>query len=165
MNLTDAQKKTIEYFGLEVVERRCPLKGERLMFESGTIEEADFDFSCSEHVVVRPALAARVKELESELAPIRALKVGSWRWGLMRFALGDKVKDNCGRVCAINEITPSGEFFTLHTEPPPAPTADDLCAAIEATAKAWPEVCRVGLFGDAVALAAAYRAANAKGGV
>lgn len=236
MELTDAQKKTIEYFGLEVVGFRCPLKGEWLLAGDGFLECATTTFTHNKHHVVRPALAATVKELEaellrvrttghaaahhldnmaieqgfgaalppmaiadavrrkiaaleSELAPIWALKVGSLPWALSVLASGGTVMDKDGDiwsikderlgfmvsrnsgswVCAEKTQLDTAAPFTLHQEPPPAPTADDLAASIESILHASLRHgvnARLAHELDAARdLASAYRAANAKGGV
>jgi hypothetical protein len=100
------------------------------------------------------AYAAQCEELErleAELAPIRALKVGSWRWAMVQLVLGKVVSNKWGCLYRIREgkieqitndpedvWTPSSELYgdgfepyTLHTAPEPAPTADELAAAIE----------------------------------
>lgn len=191
MELTDAQKKTIEYFGLEVVETPVIKYGEHMLSDSGDIfwqESTTTEALVTGGVVVRPALAARVKELEGrlrsfdehnhklvlqvadledQLAPIRALKVGSWQWAMVQFLLGRQVVDRHGTKYRFDvRNADHTEPFRLLTEPPPAPTADVLADAIDAyrktdvatqeEANARHEMFRV---------AAAYRAANAKGGV
>lgn len=110
----------------------------------------------------------RIAALESELAPIRALKVGSWQWAMVQFALNHHVMDR--RLDKIDvTINSAGEPYTLLPESPPAPTADDFQSAIDDLVTYFENESnevrglskRVNKLKE---FAAAYRAANAKGG-
>lgn len=184
MELTDAQKATLNELGLYVVEYRVPYTGDWFLNNYAVVMKSAGHHATPFHVV-RPALAARVKELEntircadevceqfetkiaaleSELAPIRQLKVGSAEWACYQMAMGKTVMSKRDLKWNVDNWRKSFEPYTLHTEPPPAPTADDLCAAIEAYCSA--EECQGSAkrYNELVKLAAAYRAANAKGG-
>lgn len=91
-----------------------------------------------------------IEQYEAELAPVRALKEGSAEWAFNVLASGGTVVDKAGDQWRIRDgdlylqkghdggfrkancicITQYGPF-TLHTEPPPLPTAEELVVAIE----------------------------------
>lgn len=167
MNLTYAQKATIEYFGLEVVETNQYRSGDLVLCADGEWFKSNHDASLSKAVVVRPRHAARIAELEAEvarlkgvnipdhpckrpvctitidelrrqltaleaeLAPVRALKVGSWQWAMVQWILGNRVIDRHGTAYRVDvRNAEHAEPFTLYTPPEPEPTAAELAAAI-----------------------------------
>lgn len=110
----------------------------------------------------RDWLKKRVAELEAELAPIRALKVGSWQWAMVQGCLGRKVVDRHGIIHSFSYANMNHlEPFTLYAPPDPEPTAAELAAAIEAFRISIP-----GKVGDAYTqmLALASRVKRQEGG-
>lgn len=115
---------------------------------------------------------ARIHELVDELAPVRALKVGSWEWAMFQMLLKNTVANAVGHQFKMNESDglhmcvvggKTWEFvphmqrvepFTLHVEPEPEPTAAELAAAIERFRRGPQGLLSVKEFDEMVALAA-----------
>lgn len=78
-----------------------------------------------------------IEKCEAELAPTRALKVGSTEWAMYQIAIGNTVLP----AGTTSKWMASGwrtcEPFTLYTAPKPQPTAEELVAAIEAIEHSW----------------------------
>ena len=114
------------------------------------MDDADFVHASARLVDDNVKLQARVRELEAELAPIKGLKAGLWQWAMVQLVMKQTVLNAAGHAFRMDRngeiiMRPHGattwtsvafmqdsERFTLHVEPPEPPSADELCAAIEA---------------------------------